>query len=336
VIPPEEHGPSLEAGRLLLVARRPELAEPELRRFLAAYPHSPHGQALLGWCLALLGRAKEAVEAGQEAVRLAPDWSYTHASLAEVYLQLGWNRDAERSAREALALDPNDPRTCAVLSGALFEQRWRRVAHEALRAADDGLALDPEHAWCARVRALSLSRLKRHHEAREAAAYALRLEPNEALAHAAAGQVELAAGARPGARGFLRQALRLDPANEYAKTALLSTSDYAREAAGLLVQAERWSRPLRWIAAVFATELGIVLARANGFHVFIVLVTSAFVLLVPARRMLWARRRHPALVEEVRRAGGYDIVAPESRLLLVLYIVLLLLTPMLPLLALLP
>lgn len=93
------------AARHLVLARRPDLAERELRRWLALYPFNAEGHALLGWSLALQKRSG-AVDAAQEAVRLAPEWAYTHAVLGEVHLHLGNPRRAEVPLRRALALDP--------------------------------------------------------------------------------------------------------------------------------------------------------------------------------------------------------------------------------------
>ena len=287
----KERGPSLEAARQLIHAQRPELAERELRRWLAEHPEWVDGHALLGWCLAVQKRAKEALESAREAVRLAPDWPYAHASLAEVYLRLGRNRDAERSARTALEMGTFDTTCHALLSAALLNQPWRRMAAEALREADFGLALNPQHALCARLRALALSRLGRHEEARQAAAYARSVE-------------------------LQRQALRLDPGSAGARQGLRMAAYRTRLSAAMLVQSQRWKWPLLGIVAVIAAEWAAILAWRDGGLVALLAGCTIFTVGFWGGGMLWVRILHPRVVEELRLAGPDDLEAKEARQLI--------------------
>ncbi|HLL83219.1 MAG TPA: hypothetical protein VK420_11230, partial [Longimicrobium sp.] len=93
---------SLDAARQLILARRPEVAERELRRWLTHHPRDAEGQALLAWSLALQLKPEASREA-EAAVRLAPGWAYTHTVLGEVRMRLGLHRTAERALRDALA-----------------------------------------------------------------------------------------------------------------------------------------------------------------------------------------------------------------------------------------
>lgn len=318
--------PPLEAARRLL-RLRPDLAERELRRFLALYPDSAHGHALLGGSLVMQGRRREAVAASRQAVWLAPDWHYAHASLAEVCLHAGRPREAERHVRAALGMYAADADYHALLAGALLNQWWRFPGAAALRAADAGLALDPENAMCARMRAHALSRLRRHDEARRAAALALALEPGTSDSHTVAGWVEVAAGERARGGELLREALRLNPANAGALQALRQATYLQRTAAAMLAQAERWRRPLYAVLAVYAVELAAAVARGGGSDIAWVLGFSAWNLGVTAGGMAWAHRRHPALVEEMRLAGPGGRDASDARQTLVMMIVFLLFAP---------
>ena len=53
--------------------------ERELREDLAENPHNGQAHAFLGRCLAQQKRLKEAVEAGEEGVHLAPHLAYAWA-----------------------------------------------------------------------------------------------------------------------------------------------------------------------------------------------------------------------------------------------------------------
>jgi cytochrome c-type biogenesis protein CcmH/NrfG len=324
----EGHAASLEPARQLLLARRPELAEPELRRFLAACPRSVQGHALLGWCLVMLNRPREAVAGAREAVRLGPDWPYAHGTLAEVYITVHRLSEAEKSARAALALDPDNPWLHGLLAEALLCQRFRFGTREALRATEAGLALNPAHVECARLRAHALSRLRRHEQAREAADYALRLAPERSDTQAAAGVVAVAAGDRNAGGERLREALRLDPGNASALLVLRTIRPGARAASALLVQAHRWRRALACLAPFFVAEVVAVLLRGPADERRYIAVATLVLLGAPAAAMLWAHRFHRPLVEELWLAPRDVPEAREARKALVLVIFLLLVLPL--------
>ncbi|HEV3051102.1 MAG TPA: tetratricopeptide repeat protein [Longimicrobium sp.] len=297
--------PSLRAGRHLIMARRPEMAERELRGWLSLHPDDPHGHALLGWCLALQKRKEEAVAAAGEAVRLAPDWAYTHGVLAEVHLHVGQARQAEMSAREALALDPHHSGYYGLLSAALLNQPLRFRTGEALKAAEAGLAADAGDADCARLRAQALLRLGRRREAREAAAYALEKAPDASETHAAAGWIELAAGgSRERSRAHLREALRMDPMNHDAVRGLRIATQGSRFAAALVMQVEEWGWRLALVALAFAAEMAAVVAWAGPSDTRFVLAYALFTLGSLEGAMLYVRYRRPRMLAELRFPGA--------------------------------
>ena len=325
--PEEERTPNLEAGRQLLLAHRPELAERELRRFLAVYPESALAQALLAWALALQERGAEAVDAAREAVRLDPEWSYTHMVLAEVYLHVRQPADAEQSSRAALELAPYDADNHATLAAALLNQGGRDRAREALRVLNEGLAEEPGNTACARLRAQALSRLGHHRQAREAAAHALRLAPALSETHAAAGWIEMAAGERGRGGDLLREALRLDPGNDDARKGLRLATYGERSAAAMFVQAQRWRWGLGAVGAVFVAEIAAVARRPDADDLSFTLWYTGLLLGISVAAMAWARWRHPGLVEELRMEGADGKDAKNARQMLLFLIFLLLFVP---------
>lgn len=325
-----ERGPSLDAGRQLILVHRPELAERELRHWLSLHPDDAEGHALLSWALARQKRGGEAVAAGREAVRLAPDWAYPHAVLANVHLELGQARAAERQIREALRLDPHPSSYYAVLSAALLSQPLRFKTRAALRAAEDGLMADAGDPDCARLRAQALGRLFRRREAREAAAYALRVGPDVSATHAAVGWIELAWGDRARSRELLREALRMDPMNADAQRGLRVASQGSRFGAALVVQVEAWTWPLCLVALVFAAELAAVLTRSAPDDALFVIAYSLFILSALEATMLWVRLRRAPLLAELRRPGALSRgERRDARWTLMLALAVLLLIPLL-------
>lgn len=316
----------LQACERLIQVRRLDVAERELGRWLSMHPDDAYGHALMAWTHTLQGHDAEALRSAGEAVQLEPDWAYTHAMVAEVHERFGRHVDAERSILEALALDPHHGGYHALLAAALLNQGTART-QEALRAANAGLAVDPDNGDCARLRAEALLRLGRRQQAREAAALALKLEPNAPASHAAAGWIELQAGNLAESREHMREALRIDPLNETAASGLRLAGDGPRFCAALVVQAERWARPLALAALVFAAELAALAAR--GSLTTFVLGYSAAILAALEGAMVWVRIRHPGLLAESRQPGA---VAPndqrDARWVLVLGVGALLLLPL--------
>jgi tetratricopeptide (TPR) repeat protein len=268
---------SLDAARQLLLARRPELAERELRRWLALQPEDAAAQALLAWSLAVQGKAEAGMEA-EAAVRLAPDWAHTHTVLGEVRMRLGLYRTAERALRDALALQPDDAQIHALLAASILDQGIRSRAREVLAFAEAGLALDPGHAACARVRALALIRLGRFWKARRAAAFALNLDPEDASGHAIAGWAQYATGRRRAARNHLREALRTDPENEYAQQGLWRADEWPVFAAAIMLETETHPRWLRAAALLHAASVS--LSAVRGPDAVGPLLWSLLILLV--------------------------------------------------------
>jgi tetratricopeptide (TPR) repeat protein len=297
----------LQACERLIQVRRLDLAERELGRWLSMHPDDAYAHALMAWTHTLQGHDEEAMRSAGEAVQLDPEWAYTHAMMAEVHERFGRHVEAERSILEALALDPHHGGYYALLAAALLNQGSART-EEALRASNAGLAADPGDADCARLRAEALLRLGRRRQAREAAALALKLAPDAAASHAAAGWIELKAGNLEESREHMREALRMDPLNETAASGLRLAGDGPRFCAALVVQAERWVWPLTLAAIVFAAELALLAAR--GRLGAFVLGYSAAVLAALEGAMVWVRIRHPGLLAESRHPGA---VAPNDQ-----------------------
>lgn len=320
----------LTACERLIEVRRLDLAERELGRWLSMHPEDAYGHALMAWTQSLQGNGDEALRSAAEAVQLEPDWAYTHAVMAEVHERLDQHADAERRVREALRLDPNHAGYYALLSAALLNQ-GRARAPEALRAAEAGLKVNADDADCARLRAQALVRMGRRRQAREAAALALRLAPDASSSHAAAGWIDLEAGSLDTSREHLREALRMDPGNEDAARGLRLVGDGPRFCAALVVQAERWARPLAVAAVLFAAELAALLVqrKADAFVLAYLLVMLALL----EAAMVWVRIRHPQLVAESRQPGA---LAPsdqrDARWALLLGVGILLFVPLLALL----
>lgn len=248
---------SLQRALLLLEQSRHDLAEQELRRYVAAEPNDPLAHALLGLCLAERKAFKEATEAAQTAVRLAPDLALAHRAVASILNDRQHHDEASRAIEEAIRLDPEDAASFSLLAQIrLNQRRWR----DALAAAEQGLALDPEHVDCTNLRAIALVQLGRKAEAGETIEAALAREPENAVTHANQGWTSLHEDDHTRALEHFREALRLDPQLEWARSGLVEALKARYPLYGLLLRYTLWmsrlSRRTQW-GVLIAGYLGV-------------------------------------------------------------------------------
>ena len=208
---------------------------------LATNPHDPMSLGLLALCLAKRRQLKDARHAAREALRLAPDWAFTHHVMASVLLDLEEGRKAEAAAREAIRLDPSNPDHQAMLAQVHLQRRARR---KALAAAERGLALDADHVDSAKLRAIALLQLGRRAEAGQVVGAALARDPSDASTHASQGWTKLHAGDHRAALVDFREALRLDPTLDLARDGLLRALKAGNPVYRLLLRYLLWGSRL--------------------------------------------------------------------------------------------
>ncbi|GAA4205455.1 hypothetical protein GCM10022252_66110 [Streptosporangium oxazolinicum] len=211
-------GDPLARARLLLRMGRPADAERELRGVLTEQPQHVGAHALLGWALAQQGRTGEALEESREAVRLAPDDWMPHYLSGQVHHRAGLIEEAARATAAAIALQPEYAPSWELLARVHMTRRdWVQMAE----CADRGLSLEPQDADLAALRAIALTMLGRHEQARAAATQAVSNDPESVRAHWAHGRAALAAGDPRTAAESFREVLRLDPGFEAARDCLV-------------------------------------------------------------------------------------------------------------------
>lgn len=206
--------PNLERALLLFQQSRHELAENELRQALAADPHDAWAHALLALCLAAREKFDDATTEARQAIHLAPDFPFAHYAHAHVLYHRHHHPEALTAIQEAIRLDSTDADYFALLASIHFdEKRWP----EALSAAEQGLQFDSEHVGCTNLRAMAMVKLGRKAEAGATIGAALAKNPDNAVTHANQGWTLLEQGDPKKALEHFREALRLDPENEWAR-----------------------------------------------------------------------------------------------------------------------
>ncbi len=209
---------NVERAVLLYHQHRPGAAVEHLRQALAADPQDPHAHALLALCLTEQDVHDEATKAARQAIALAPDLALAHYAHARTLTGRRRFEEALTAIQEAIRLDPQDADYCATQGAILLELRQWPAA---LQAAERGLQIDAEHVGSTNVRAIALVKLGRRAEAGRTIEAALAKHPENAVTHANQGWTLLHAGEARRALDHFREALRLDPTNEWARAGIV-------------------------------------------------------------------------------------------------------------------
>ena len=210
--------PHLQRGLLLYQQGRHQDAVAELRMQLTQDSEDSFTHGLLALVLTELEQYNDATQHAHQSIHLAPDDAWGHYSLARVMLGRKRYDDARASILEAIRLNPSDADYFGTLANLeLGKSRWR----EALMAADQGLAIDPEHNVCTNMRALALVQLGDRAAAASTMGQALARRPDDALTHANQGWAMLHAGQPYKALEHFRESLRLDPEMEWSRAGIV-------------------------------------------------------------------------------------------------------------------
>lgn len=310
---------NLEKIQLLLQQSRFDLAETELQKLLASEPNNAGAYAMLSLVYGETERYKEAIEAAQEAIGLEPDDYFTHYVLGLAYAGNRQFKEAESAAGEARRMMPIESSIYALLAQINYAQeRWEK----ALQSARSGLAFDPEHSGCANFEAMALVKLNRREESANSLSGALYHDPNNAVTHATTGWVALESGERDKAMAHFREALRLDPTSEYARSGIVQALKARNVIYDLMLRYFFWMSRLTQrtrMVVIFGAVFGVRILRNLGesvpviapFVVPIMVIYFVFVYLTWTADALFnlLLRLDPfgrlALSEEEKRSSTY-------------------------------
>ena len=239
---------NLERAQLLYQQSRHDLAEAELRQALADDPNDACAHALLGLCLAKREQFQEATNETQQAIHLAPDFPFAHYAHAHVLDDRNRFPEALAAINEAIRLNPEDADYFALLADIHFqERRWS----SALEAAEQGLQFDAEHVACTNLRAMAMVKLGRKAEAGATIDSALSRNPDNSLTHANQGWTLLERGEPTKAAEHFREALRLNPQNEWARQGIIEALKAKNFIYALMLKYFLWmgkfSRSAQWL-----------------------------------------------------------------------------------------
>lgn len=233
--------PTFTRALLLYEQSRYELAVPEFKQVLAQDPDNAMAHAFLSMCLTEREQFKEATEEAQAAIRLAPDMGLGYCAVAQAWFHRNYPEEAEDAIREAIRLEPDNPHYFAVLASIhLSNNQWQ----EALQSAEQGLQCDAEHITCTNLRAVAMVKLGRKSEAGLTIDSALAKNPENSFTHANQGWTYLEKSDYARALEHFREALRLDPTNEWARQAIVEALKAKNPVYGIMLRYFLWMAKL--------------------------------------------------------------------------------------------
>lgn len=299
---------------MLLSMDRLKDAEQHIRKMIGKNVGDPWLYCQLAEVLARTGRAKEALEAAHESIRLDPESDAAHFALAHAHIERSDTRAARRAIEEALRLDPDDPTYHAMHARILVDADKLDAA---LAAASTGLAIDPEHDSCRMIRSIVLGKLGRTAEADAESLALLEDEPDDECSHVARGLAKLHAGDGAVAEQHFVEALRIDPEYETARIGLSQALQMRNPFTGRLLQflvlAERIPAWQILVGAIVLARLSsflerlripicTFLGRSIDFAIFTIIVLT---IAAPALfgLVVWSNKRVRHVVSEMESKG---------------------------------
>ena len=205
---------------MLIQMRRYEEAKRELNISMGEDPEDPSNHMLMGLCHSELNENEMAIEHGELAVRMAPEWSKVHSTLSWIYMKAHKYKDARLGAEQALRLDPADTMASNVIAMVCADQKdW----DGALRAAEMTLSHDPDDTEALNIRALALRSQGKAGASVEELKRSLQIDAEDATSHANLGWTYLQKGELDKAETHFREALRINPELDWARQGALET-----------------------------------------------------------------------------------------------------------------
>ena len=209
----------LRRAQLLLQTDRVDEAVKELRGMISDAPDFGPAYGLLALCLADKdGAIEEADRLARRAVALDPENAFGHYTMSYVLFKQKEYEGADLAIRNAIELEQDDPDYHS-FRGSMFLARNRR--EEAKRMFLEALAIDPDHHQSLTLLSQIESQLGNVEEARRIAAQAVQNSPEDADAHVARGYSFIYSHRPKEAFEAFREALRLEPNSEHARSGLL-------------------------------------------------------------------------------------------------------------------
>lgn len=207
----------VQRALLLLEQGRSHDAAAEARRALALEPNHAMALGILATCNLMAKEFAKGLELARQAVANDAEHPWLLLVLARAQFYTYDVPAAKETLQTGLQNMPDYAPFWALLGEIeMYGEQWAK----ALEAADQGLQFDPSDVDLINLRSRALVKLNRTGEAAETLAHALNQAPEDPYSHANKGWVMVEQGRFDDAIASFREALRLNPNLEHARTGL--------------------------------------------------------------------------------------------------------------------
>ncbi|MBS1577225.1 MAG: tetratricopeptide repeat protein, partial [Bacteroidetes bacterium] len=261
----------LERADQLLSQGRPKEAEAWVKKVLEAEPENDYALSVLARCFLNSKQYDKGIEVVKHALSVDPEVPHYYYLAAFGYYQKSERASAIFYLNKAIELNPYYAEYFGLLAFIYIDENGFK---EALNNANEGLAIDAGNITCLNARSTALNKLRMTDDAINTMQDALAQDPDNEFTHATVGWNYLEKGKHKDAANHFREALRIDPDYQNAKTGLKEALKSKIAPYRWLLQYSFWLRnkgkQFRWIFILgifFGVRIIMALGKENsGFE----------------------------------------------------------------------
>ncbi|MBS1608470.1 MAG: tetratricopeptide repeat protein [Bacteroidetes bacterium] len=261
----------LERADQLLSQGRPKEAEAWVKKVLEAEPENDYALSVLARCFLNSKQYDKGIEVIKQALSVDPEVPHYYYLAAFGYYQKSERASAIFYLNKAIELNPYYAEYFGLLAFIYIDENGFK---EALNNANEGLAIDAGNITCLNARSTALNKLRMTDDAVNTMQDALAQDPDNEFTHATVGWNYLEKGKHKEAANHFREALRIDPDYQNAKTGLKEALKSKIAPYRWLLQYSFWLRnkgkQFRWIFILgifFGVRIIMALGKENsGFE----------------------------------------------------------------------
>ena len=208
---------TIQRAQILLSQSRYPEAIKEIRKGLTEQPNEPFMLAILAQAYLANRDFEKGLEAAEMAISQNVESPFLFLVLGKAQYYNKRMTEAKNTLREGLSLDPTEADFFYWIGQIdFYEEKWEM----ALDAANQGLALESEDVSLLNLRTQALIKLNRQADAQVTVDDALHRNPENSYSHANKGYSLLHSGDLDASLAQFKEALRLDPTNDFARQGL--------------------------------------------------------------------------------------------------------------------